>query len=288
MKFVDKNHEAEANAIITPYLHYALNQPWYGNDLKFGRESLYERMRGYPPNSPNEAKCRSVLLDRVLLPEQNNRCCYCMRRIDDHSDDASIEHIIPKSVDTYRGMMHYFNQHLPNLNSRKICLTDTFVASRVAIDANSPFPHLVAYHNFAAACRKCNSSRGHEEIEVLFLHPNIHNEIEYNNHTGEAFWALDPVYSPTARPEDIPTLETLKLNRPLYKAIRATWFQAKREGINPTTLTTEQDKSDLIYKSAGAAIDNDPKFDDKDFRGFMDLTKAANWSIFLKFDYFGR
>ena len=29
--------------------------------------------------------------------------------------------------------MHYFNQHLPNLNSRKICLTDTFVASRVAI-----------------------------------------------------------------------------------------------------------------------------------------------------------
>lgn len=288
MEFIDKVNEARANAIITPYLQYALQQPWYGNDPKHGRYSLYERMRGYPPNSPNSPKCRSELLDTVLLPEQRNLCCYCLRRIDDHNDDASIEHIIPKSVDTNSKLIRYFNKRLPNLNSSKICLTDTFVANRTIINYNQPYPHMVSYHNFAASCRKCNSSRGHEEIEIVFLHSNIHNEVSYNKDTGEAEWRNDPVQDPDSPVTDIPTLEKLKLNSPLYKAIRATWFQAKRDGINPSKLTSSQDQAELIFSAMSTAIDKDVHFTTKDFRGFEDLLVPANWALFLKYDYFGQ
>lgn len=68
METIDKNHAAAANAIIDPYLTWAQTQRWYGVNI----DNLYEKLGLKLATGFNN---RQRLVDRVLLPEQSNRCC---------------------------------------------------------------------------------------------------------------------------------------------------------------------------------------------------------------------
>lgn len=272
MRTIVKNHDNEANAIIDPYLLWAQTQSWYG--LQCGKQ-LYDKLRLRIATGENN---RQRIVDEVLLPEQLHRCCYCLRRIDDHSDNASVEHIVPESTNSNRELTHYFSSRSAGLNSTNVCLTSDFISHG---NVAPPYPHHVAYHNFAVACIDCNLHRGHSVIEPLFLFSGIENEVSFDSHTGEADWANDPVYS-NPMPE-LPTIEKLGLNRPLLKAIRTVWFYAKSKKIPLATAN----RNNLIYEIIGESLAFQPIMADEDFNAYLSLTKDEMWNTLLKYDYFG-
>lgn len=273
METIVKNQDAAANALIDPYLTWAQGQWWHANHCD---TYLYEKFRLRDANGDNN---RQRLLEEVLLPEQHNRCCYCMRHIADHTDDASIEHIAPQHTATQVTLNCYFSARSGGLNSRNVCLTADYVRRGTV---GAPYPHHVAYHNFAVACRQCNSSRMHHEIEPLFLFPDIHTEVVYNQYSGEAEWIYDPAY--TKPDPELPTLEKIKLNRPLLKAIRSLWFYIKRNGLSPTG----DNRRELIYGALGDSLNDNPAMSNDDFNAYLDLNTAGTWDVFLKYSYFGQ
>lgn len=272
MKKIDKNNEVAANAIIDSFLAWARGERWYGPDC--GR-MLYD-MFGRPFATGFNNKQR--LEDSVLLPEQDHRCCYCMKRIDDHADDATIEHIVPQSTTNAVDKNHYFSAKSGGLNATNVCLTSEYVNNG---STPPPYPHHVAYHNYAVACQSCNGYRWHHKIEPLFLFPGIEAEVTYNRNTGEMEWDNDPVFI-SAVP-DLPTIDRVRLNRPLLKAIRAVWFYAKDHGISPATA----DRNVLLYETLGNSLIAKPDMSNDDFNAYLNLTTEAMWQILLKYDYFG-
>ncbi len=273
METIVKNHDAAANALINPYLTWAQRQWWYG--VNCGAR-LYDKLRLRHATGDNN---RQRLIEEVLLPEQSYRCCYCMRQIANRMDDASIEHIVPQHATTPAEINRYFSSKSGGLNRRNVCLTDDYVRRGTV---GAPYPHHLAYHNFTVACRECNSSRGHDDIEPLFLFVGIHDEVTYNEFTGEAEWTFDPAY---ANPVPVlPTLEKVGLNRPILKAIRAVWFHAKRNGLNPST--ERRDK--LIYGAVGDSLNANPGMRDDDFEAYLSLTTDEIWNLLLKYAYFGQ
>ena len=92
---------------------------------------------------------------------------------------------------------------------------------------------------------------------------------------------FDPAYvsvTPT-----LPTLEKLDLNRPILKAIRAVWFYAKSQGLNPYIANRE----DLIYGAIGESLTIQPSMSDDEFNAFLSLNVEEMWKILLKYQYFG-
>lgn len=271
MRTIVKNNDAVAVPIINTYLTWAKTQCWYGENCG---NKLYGRL-GLRLATGNNNK--RWLVNNVLLPEQAYCCCYCMRHIDDYSDDASIEHIIPQHTSSDAEMNHYFSARSNGLNNRNVCLTPNYVKRG---DVGAPYPHHVAYHNFAVACRECNRNRGRYEIEPLFLYAGIQEEVTYNRNTGEVEWVLDPVYS-SLEPE-LPTLEKVGANRPLLKAIRAVWFYAKRNKLQPATANRDE----LIYGTVGDSLAVNPTMSDDDLNAYLNLNTDEIWNLLLKYDYF--
>ena len=128
METIVKNNDAAANALIDPYLAWAKSQWWYGESCG---AVLYNKLRLRDANGDNN---RQRLMEEVLLPEQNHRCCYCMRRIDDRMDDASIEHIVPQHTTTNEEMSHYFTARSGGLNSGNVCHTDSTDNTEIALN----------------------------------------------------------------------------------------------------------------------------------------------------------
>ena len=279
METIVKNHDTVANALIDNYLSWAQTQPWYGVDNK----KLYREL-GSDKAAAFNIKHR--LVDRILLPEQNHRCCYCMRRITDHSDDASIEHIVPQSTGTQSELQHYFSARSGGLNAANVCLSNDFISKG---SLAPPYPHHVAYHNYVIACSACNNKRGNKPIDPLFLFAGIHKEVKYDEYTGEADWLNDPEINSFVPQSSFPsilpqgTLEKVNVNRPILKAIRVVWFYLKRHRL----ILDSCSRCDLINGALGESLEKNPRMCKDDFRAFLDLDNDGMWEVFKKFDYFG-
>lgn len=271
METIEKNQDAAANAVIRPYLTWAQTQRWYGMNL----DHLYNKLGLKLATGVNN---KQRLVNSILLPEQANRCCYCMRRMVDHTDDASIEHIVPQSTTSRADLTRYFSARSGGLNAANVCLSQDFINNG---SVAPPYPHHVAYHNYVVACKRCNSARWHHPIEPIFLFAGIKAEVNYDEYTGEAVWPLDPAYS---NPNPIlPTLEAADVNRSMLKAIRVVWFYVKRNGLDPAT----ENRSNLIYGAVGDSLAASPAMSDDDFDAYLSLNTDEMWNLFLKYDYFG-
>lgn len=271
MKYIDKSNEQAANLIIDSYLSFARRQPWYC------AKELYNGFRG--------GRGKHNLIDSVLLPEQHHLCCYCQKRISDHTDpDATIEHIIRQGIPDFASMLPYFKPEYTGLNAQNICHTDDYVHNGWS---PKPYPHKVAYHNFAIACDKCNTARGHQEIDTPFLYPDIETKVEYDRSTGKAEWKNDP-FVPTLKEKF--TLDKLGLNDPLLKAIRAVWLFGKdhpaEDYSTPDTVKTLGQRRELIFRAMGESFAHNRFFSIDDENSFLKLITDEFWNELLKYDYF--
>lgn len=270
MKYINKNNEAHANPIMDDYLTIARAE-------SYDADHLYKQFGSF--SRKNE------LIDNVLLPEQDNLCCYCMRSLPNHTY-ATIEHIIRQSIPDNASMSRYFKLHLRGLDIHNICHTDDYLAGK---SLPGQYPHKVAYHNFAMACPMCNNNRGDKDIYPLFLYPNIQQEISYNRQTGELTWLTDPeLIKPLPA---LPTVEKVGINSSLLKAIRSVWFFGKDHPTatysTPDTVSNEVEKQELVYLAFGEALSFDPSFTMEDMNTFLSLLTPHIWQNFvLKYSYF--
>lgn len=271
MVYIDKNRDHQANPIIDKYLKFAKKQKWYCP------QELYNGFRG--------SRGKHRLIDTVLMPEQSHLCCYCLKRLGDHADaDVTIEHIIRRSIPDAASMTLYFHPLYSGLNAGNVCHSDDFVRKNLR---PLPYPHHVAYHNMAIACRNCNSARGHQDVYAPFLFPNIGIEVKYDRSTGKATWANDP-HVPSLT--DKFTLDKLNLNSKLLKAIRAIWLFGKdnptKSYSTPDTVANKDQRRDLIYRAMGEAMAHNKWFSQEDLDTFLSLMKDGLWNELLKYDYF--
>lgn len=273
MKYVHKSNETRANRIIDSYLRFARKQTWYS------ASEIYKGFWG--------SRGKHHLIDNILLPEQSNLCCYCQKRLTDHSDvNVTIEHIIRQGIANEMSMLPFFKPEYLGLNIHNVCHTDNYVNNNIR---PKPYPHKVAYHNFAIACQRCNCARGHQDIDIPFLYPSIENDVIYDRYCGKAKWVSDPFVPQLT---DKYTLDKLELNTPLLKAIRTVWMVGKDHPVSnfstPDTIKTLDQRRDLIYRSMGQAAIQNRWFSLDDQDAFLSLLTDELWDEVLKFDYFGK
>ena len=125
MKYINKSNEARANLIIDEYLNIARTESYDAGHL-YSQFGSFSR--------------KNELVNNILLPEQNNFCCYCMRYMPDRTH-ATIEHIIRQSIPNSASMSRYFTLHLGGLNSNNICHTDDYLTGH---SQPGQYPHKVA------------------------------------------------------------------------------------------------------------------------------------------------
>lgn len=273
MEYIDKVRDVAANAIIDEYLG------------KVPRPGAYCKRKLYDGFSSTVG--RNELIDKVLLPEQDHRCCYCMKSIPEHQY-GTIEHIIPVAAKK-SDMPHYFHPEFKGLNALNVCHTSDFISCGKKVPQ---YPHEVAYHNFSFACRTCNSTRGNKKIDTIFLYPGIHKQVDYNVTTGEMTWLVDPVFT-NPNSLELPTVEKVGLNAPLLKAIRAVWFYGKNhpqaEYSTPDTVNTLAQRAELVFNTFGAALlSQSANFTIDDLNAYLSLTKDFIWQKVLEYSYFGK
>lgn len=271
MEYIDKANEVAANVIVDDYLQWAQSR---GKTVV----NLYADMGRHKYNGVN---CKHQLIDTVLLPEQSNRCCYCMRHLQDHSQ-VTIEHVIPQSVTDVADMQPYYDGRAPYMTSANICETSAYIAN--GYNGGTAYPHKVAYHNFAAACAECNNARGNEQIEPLFFFEGIDGEVEYDEVTGQMDWVNDPVNAnPLAL--ELPTIEKVGLNSRRLRFTRAILFYLKRNGLTLATISRDQ-REEVVYNVLGDILNENVAFSEDDLSVLSDMTTDLYWNQISGYDYF--
>lgn len=132
-------------------------------------------------------------MTKVLLKNQHNHCCYCMRRLTG-DDDTTLEHIIPQAADE-NILSDYQKEAFPMFNNQHIKLSNVF--SHEENPNLSILPHTVCYDNLVASCyglfpkpqgesavddksgHCCNNVRGNNNALPLYFLADINSILSY-------------------------------------------------------------------------------------------------------------
>lgn len=219
------------------------------------------------------------LLTAILLEEQNNRCCYCMRNLEADDEEKTLEHLIPN-----KGLLNkqHFERYLNDdtiLNERNLCYAQHFIDNEEV--SYPPFPHTIAYQNLSVSCNgkyfrtgssaHCNLFRGKKDIIPCIIFDTINDDVEYKSN-GFVIW--------TKETEPLPSFDKLGLNDNILKMIRRIWFYANKKDINPLELSPVQ-RDELLY----AIIS---EINDKEFDILLNFKNDVFWNKFKKYDYFSK
>lgn len=168
MEFIDKSiNQAAGNLLVNNFL----TSRW--NNLSNNYSQINYSTH---PNHPFRLSLRD-LLKQLLLKEQKNICCYCMRQLN-NDDRTTFEHIVPKSVKTQVKLNEY--THYPIIGNN-VCLQSVFDNATTQLNT-PPFPLEIAYENLVASCngriidgqlkdttpKFCNNYRLSNLVEPLF------------------------------------------------------------------------------------------------------------------------
>lgn len=201
MKFIDKKNKRNAfvtNIVINTFIK---------EQKKRGNECKYFLLCKTPYKN---------ILRNFLIKEQQEKCCYCMRKLK-YDDTTTLEHIIPKGAN-HTEINGY-------LLAYKRIFTQIKHESNLRKFAYPPYPHQIAYGNLCASCKGilkenslsslcCNCKREHSTITPLIFIPNIERNIEYMKMSGEMILHIT---------DSNRTLDKLGLNNAALKEIRMFW-----------------------------------------------------------------
>lgn len=213
-----------------------------------------------------------LMLSRLLLKEQNNFCCYCMKHIIEN--ETTLEHIIPNKSNNSGDFDIYkaYNQ------------IDTFVffweramcTNRISVP---PFPHILAYENLVASCngyiptaglsKCCNNIRGSKEIIPLFCLANVEQELKY-----ELSGAID------CAEKYFNTIKILALEQTTLRLFRRCWLN----------LSSNYSALDVIDASKDEKL-RDKIIDDMNFEYVsvsdrMTIKNEVYWKSFMNYFWF--
>ena len=283
MQYIDKSvHREEGNRITLQYLE----------DIKIEDEQRYpvDYNNSFRILPKKENSYYKQMLS-VLLMNQRNYCCYCMRRLTGVGD-TTLEHIIPQSSNTDR-IKYYQRDEVPELKNQ-IVLSGDF--SHTINPLLEKLPHTVAYDNLVASCHGelpkiehtddavihdgqcCNNARGNEDIYPIFL-LNIPNLIIYHK-SGQVLEGNEEQWNEDVRKVILNT----RLNYESLRDIRRLWFVLKDNSIEEINrLGDNKDtRRDLIRDALYLT-----SLEQKDIDNLLTkFQKEEYWNTFLLYDWF--
>lgn len=291
MEFIDKaNGKSWAHPILKAFLdRCALMNP-YPSDL------FAEMKNDVDPDitiNPQRKNTYLRILEGILnethkdedLQNGEGYCCYCMRRINASNIHSTIEHVIPKSVSDIDTYSKYFSVPSELEADQHVMVLKEVFFTRHKNQA-PPFPHHIAYENFAASCdgrlpqsnsqhKCCNNFRGDNYIPPIMFMRNIHNEFKYKSQSGFVIWKDNPNIDKRSRKDYI---DTLGLNCEKLRMIRMIWAY----------LSSNQMDCNLSQVDRRMVIDklrpNIQYFDKDLFQDF--LVNDDYWNLLEEYRYF--
>ncbi len=225
----------------------------------------------------------------VLLRNQSNHCCYCMRRIDS-VDDVDVEHIIPQST---RNIDVDYYRTAPGLDKDNIILTSEYV--HADNQACPPYPHTVSYNNLVASCYGtfpklkddevimsnkgccCNNVRGNAKAYPVYFLSNISELVIYHKHGGIF---AKPNTNYTDKVGDV--ISNAKLGGDSLTSIRQLWYLLKdipKEEILKCSNDIKARKNLLLTVLHQLQVPIAKKL-------FNQFEKRDYWNTFLLYDWF--
>ncbi|MDE6559207.1 MAG: hypothetical protein K2K29_04925 [Muribaculaceae bacterium] len=219
-----------------------------------------------------------------LLGElQDQYCCYCMRRINMGSDEATLEHIIPQSMTQTADMKPYFDLGYDSLSSERLIATREFCG--LYSPDIPPRPHSVAYHNFALSCNGsfaeggismcCNNYRGNSFVNPVYLNEGVADMVEYCC-DGE----MRPVSGCVLYGDIVDMIKNTGLNCKNLKTIRRIWYALSEVGLDDIlNLKREKDRKLLLLKY----LDWAPKELNKLVEFYIEDT---HWDLLMSYKWF--
>lgn len=217
MKWIDKsNNRIQGNAIVEKLLINA----WDDTDNQY---------KGADYDGLNSKEYRRELVP-LMLEEQENRCCYCLKELKTDQPhikgNITIEHIIPQSIEKEK-----FNSYLvaQELNDHVIH-KDDFPRSIIQISLDK-YPHDICYSNLILSCNSkehCNNPRGNKDIKPFIYDSDIESKVAY-----DAAGLIDCE-------EYTPSFENIGLDSPNLTVIRKIWRILSSRIDNPEQITHEE------------------------------------------------
>lgn len=167
--------------------------------------------------------------EKLLLHEQNGRCCYCMRKLRDGA--LNIEHVIPRNIESKDPKVEFQKYtDKASILADHVELASDFAkmqfSSSEELETVERFPHKIALANLLASCNGkfgmpnngccCNNARGNDYLLPLMLMPEIKDRVFYDGISG-----LISIY-----PQDPSWIKMLQtLNDDTFKEIRVLWYK---------------------------------------------------------------
>jgi hypothetical protein len=264
MEFIDKTVlETRGEAIVTNFL-----RELKAEGATYPRD-LYDTFKSA---KNDEGILLKDLLTDLLMEEQHNYCCYCMRKLDAADEEKTVEHLIPNKIKSKKEFDTYLNSETV-LNDKTVCWADEFIEKE---ELNfPPYPHSIAYHNLSISCNgkisrssnasHCNLKRGNKYVKPFILHPQINKEFEYNT-DGFVHW------------EDEQSIDKLGLNTDLLRMIRRIWFYANKKESNLLELNDSQRNKFLI--------ELEKEVPDDEWDMLFNFKSEPYWNLLKKYNYF--
>lgn len=231
--------------------------------------------------------------EHLLLEEQHDRCCYCMKKL--KVGALNIEHVIPRNIQA-KDKQEEFNKYI-NASSflkQNVELASDFAkrqfTNKEKLSEVSKFPHRIALPNLLASCNGkfgkpnigccCNNARSNDYILPLMLMPEVRQRIKYDKHSG-----LVVLY-----PEEKSWEKMLQtLNDGTYKEIRVLWYKTwlHKDNIKLEPLVDYDTKERILFLKKIFDVDNFTKISEEyqKYAGFP-TEDSTYWKLFLDFDWF--
>lgn len=275
MKYIDKTlRRVDGEQITSEFLTcFIARKGVYPNDF-------YNAFCTEIDDAHGHVKFRQRLIDEVLIPEQEGRCCYCMRRLSE-CKSMTVEHIMPNhsvdktELDTYRLRATPLDG-LPH--------SDDYRSTEMG--ANPPHPHSIAYQNLIMSCDGnffnesakpvcCNLKREHRFLLPFVLYPNIEDAFVYHT-DGTAEWTEDP--EPPESNKN--AVNVLKLNIPLLRTIRRIWFFCHDNNLDPGI----KEKDEIVNTMIGFLAS--PDLTEGESNMILNFKKDKYWNLFKQYNAF--
>ncbi len=169
----------------------------------------------------------------LLLHEQNNLCCYCLKQID--LSKTTLEHLIPQEVSIPDFQSYLVVDELTN----NVIHKTTFDKNIYSIPPQK-YPHDIAYHNLLASCDSnlhCNNYRGNKTIAPFMFNNDISSLVKYDRAGNVDCEQYE---------DDFSKLGLSNASSPL-KLIRLIWCKLS-QGFNEINQITEEIIDDIIFE----------------------------------------
>lgn len=291
MEYIDKSipqNVQKAHSLLSDFLSRCMKDGFTAND------DLYQKMKSDRANP--QADTTYNILRRQLLSENQGRCCYCMRRIEE--SQTTLEHVIPNKTETelqYDSYQPYYTAGL----WRTMVFAKKFLANPCW--PYVAFPHTVAYENLLPSCNGkfartvvspqlhapddrisqcCNNKRGNEMVIPFVFNPSMVSEFKYHKN-GIVVWTVPDHITGDERKrllqERKKTIDHLGLNCPELVAIRRIWFFLSALGKDCDQ--AERDRT-VLY------LTEDQDLTDGEKNMLANFWQSSYWCLLEEYRYF--